>query len=315
MNLRFSRSSLNLIIFTCIILIGWASIDANVDKQRTEDSVNAEIIDLPALSELQQQSWSSHEGIQVIWQTRLDTDFQIRIRGQVPKKKSKVAANNSLDSGLISWQQDYWQWDINIGEDFELGLTKLSQQINEFPSSLKGQPATIILQGPWSADIARLSSARLIKSLELKPLISFAVATNKEHPIHTCPWQPVSAQYWLQDQIASTHQSQANIDTKQWLMHDWPDLAPLNEQSLHIWKQTFVQQWQLNWQNPATQFDILTDLAYYRLPQNYLLEGYWGINALDVKQLEQYLNQCQIQKSISESAEHLGSILHGEKEK
>jgi hypothetical protein len=308
MNLRFSRSSLNLIIFICIILIGWASIDANIDKQRSQDSLTAEAIDLPALSELHRQSWSSHEGIQVIWQTRLDTDFQIRVRGQLPEQGSMETTINShlIDSGFISWQQDHWQWDINMGNDFELGLKKLSQQINDFPSPLKGQPGTIILQGPWSADIARLISARLIKSLILKPLNSFADSStmNKTErasaEIYLCPWQPVSAQYWLQDQLSSAHQSRANIDAKQWLVSPWPKLPPINEQSLRIWKQTFVQQWLLNWQNPATQFDILSDLAYYRLPQNYLLQGYWGINTLDVEQLDLYLSQCQIQESILE---------------
>jgi hypothetical protein len=226
MNLRFSRSSLNLIIFTCIILIGWASIDANIDKQRSEDSLKTEVIDLPPLSELHQQTWSSLEGIQVIWQTRLDTDFRIRIRGQLPGQESiETTLNNRLiDSGFISWQQDHWQWDINMGEDLELGLKKLSQQINNFPPPLKGQPATIMLQGPWGADIARLISARLIKSLTLKPLNSFADSSkmnraelNKTESastaIYLCPWQPVSAQYWLQDQLSSAHQSRANIDT------------------------------------------------------------------------------------------------------
>jgi hypothetical protein len=305
MKLRFSRSSLNLIIFICIILIGWASIDANIDKQRPGGSLKTEAIDLPALSELHPQSWSSHEGIQVIWQTRLDTDFQIRVRGQLPEQGSIETTIDShlIDSGFISWQPGHWQWDINMDDDFELGLKKLSQQINDFPSPLKGQPGTIILQGPWSADIARLISARLIKSLTLKPLNSFAdssAMSKKEMPsaeIYLCPWQPVSAQYWLQDQLKSAYQSRANIDTKQWLVSPWPKLPPINEQSLRIWKQTFVQQWQLNWQNPATQFDILSDLAYYRLPQNYLLAGYWGINALDVEQLDLYLSQCQIQET------------------
>jgi hypothetical protein len=59
MKLRFSRSTLNLIIFTCIILIGWASID----KNRTDDAPKTEIIELPPLTELQHQSWFSHEGI------------------------------------------------------------------------------------------------------------------------------------------------------------------------------------------------------------------------------------------------------------
>lgn len=295
MKLRFSRSTLNLIIFTCIILIGWASID----KNREDEPTKTEMIELPPLTELQHQSWFSHEGIQVIWQTRLDTDFQIRIRAAVGNGHSKSQLKAQADSSLFSWQQDYWQWDFSLGDQFELGLPSLNQQLNNFPAQLKGQPATIILQGPWSDDIARLTSARLIKSLSLKPLGSMvndspAESQNENHTnTYTCPWQPVSAQFWLQDQLTQAKQSHPNIETKQWFVSAWPTPAPINEPSLRIWKQTFVQQWQLNWQNSVTQFDILSDLAYYRLPQNYLLEGYWGINALEVAQLETYLSQCQ----------------------
>ena len=296
MKLRFSRSSLNLIIFACIILIGWASID----KNRTVEVSTTPKIDLPLLNELKQQSWSSYEGVQVIWQTRLDTDFQIRIRSQ----RQSAPTNSDVGSTLISWQKDYWQWDINLGQDFELGLPKLSKSISDFPAQLKGQPAVIILQGPWSADIARLTSARLIKSLQLKPLQSMSlVDTSTSKQLNTCPWQPVSAQYWLQDQLSNTNQSRADINNKHWLISDWPSLPPINEDSLYAWKQTFVQQWQLNWQDPTTQFDILADLAYYRLPQNYLLQGYWGINALDVKQLEDYLAQCSLSVQASEQIE------------
>jgi len=305
MKLRFSRSSLNIIIFICIILVGWASID----KNRTADANTIQTIDLLPLGELKDQVWTSHEGIKVVWQTRLDTDFQIRIRGHRQVEVSSVPANNDINSTLISWQDDYWQWDINMGTDFELGLSKLSQRINDFPPSLKGQPVAIILQGPWGADIARLTSARMIKSLGLKPLeTSTQVAiqnTDSQTAIssHSCPWQPVSAQYWLQDQLSNANQSRANINKKQWRVSHWPTLAPINENSLYAWKQTFVQQWQLNWQDPATQFDILADLAYYRLPQNYLLQGYWGINALDVKQLENYLSQCQAAEQTLHASE------------
>jgi hypothetical protein len=314
MKLRFSRSSLNLIIFICIILIGWASIEANDKKKRTIDPLAAQTIDLAELSPLKQQTWSSHEGVEVIWQTRLDTDFQIRVRGQ----RDNGAVSQPFETFLISWQDDYWQWDINLGGDFELGLPKLSQLIHDFPAPLKSQPATIILQGPWSAGIARLTSARLIKSLELKPLALHTKTNTKMNltnhaaaKIYSCPWQPVSAQYWLQDQLGNSQQSRPDILNKQWRVSPWPKLAPISEQSLRIWKQTFVQQWHLNWQIPATQFDMLADLAYYRLPQNYLLAGYWGINALDVTQLETYLAQCL----MSEQAEHLGSITHGEEKK
>lgn len=292
MNLRFSRTSLNLIIFTCIILIGWASID----KNRQVEAPKTELIELPPLTELQQQSWVSREGIKVIWQARLDTDFQIRIRGTRSKKHSEAHFHSHTDTSSFNWQQDYWQWDFNLGKQFESGLPALSQQLNNFPAQLKNQPATIILQGPWSNDIARLTSARIIKSLNLNALESptnTIPSTTSQDETYTCPWQPVSAQFWLQDQLTNAKQSQPNIETKQWFVSVWPTLAPISAASLRIWKQTFVQQWLLNWQNAATQFDILSDLAYYRLPQNYLLEGYWGINALNVAQLETYLSQCQ----------------------
>ena len=76
MKLRFSRSSLNLIIFTCIILIGWASIDANINKQHTEDSRKTEIIVLPALSELQQRAASDNNGLQQQAASMLEQAFQ-----------------------------------------------------------------------------------------------------------------------------------------------------------------------------------------------------------------------------------------------
>ena len=295
MKLRFSRSTLNLIIFTCIILIGWASID----KNRNDEAEKTEMIELPPLTELQHQSWFRHAGIKVVWQTRIDTDFLIRVRGAGKYDISKIPLNSSL----FSLQQGYWQWDFSLGDQFEQGLPSLSQQLNNFPNHLKGQPAAIILQGPWSGDIARLTSARLIKSLDLQSLdlernTSQSIEPNIKNidasETHACPWQPVSAQFWLQDQLTHAKLSQPNIVTKQWIVSAWPTLAPINEASLRIWKQTFVQQWQLNWQNAATQFDILSDLAYYRLPQNYLLEGYWGINELGVAQLEAYLSQCQL---------------------
>jgi hypothetical protein len=299
MKLRFSRSSLNLIIFACIILIGWASIDKNHSPEQAS-------ITLPPLGELQVKTWSSHEDIRVVWHTRLDTPFNIRIRGDAHNLPSSKVEAISTSELAISWQADYWQWDIELGDDFELGLPHLSQQLNTFPSSLKNQPATIILQGPWSGGIARLTSARIINSLKLKPL---SHANTRSANQYACPWQPVSAQFWLQDQLSSLNNSRADIDNKVWKLSHWPTLAAINEQSLQVWKHTFVQQWQLDWRNPVTQFDMLADLAYYRLPKNYLLQGYWGINALDVSQLEDYLAQCLASRQKIQVAQH------GEKEK
>lgn len=296
MNLRFSRSSLNLIIFACIILIGWASIDKNRthSTELTQASEQQAITDitLPALTELQYKTWSSREGVDVVWQTRLDTHFRIRLRGQL---NAKQPINNISDpKNTINWHPHYWQWDISLGADFEQGLPTLATKLKDFPVGLKQANAVIILQGPWGNDIAKLTSARIIKSLNLQPLEDDlrASPTKETDKAVICPWQPVSAQFWLRDQLLDKHQSQPSNKNKHWYIDKWPQLPAITPSSLQIWKHTFVQQWQSSWPNSTMQFDILADLAYYRLPQNYLLQGYWGINALNVRQLEEYLAQC-----------------------
>lgn len=288
MKLRFSRSSLNVIIFTCIILIGWASIDKkrDVDDSASSAHTASRILDLPQLEPLNQQSWTSQEGIHIIWQSRLDTDYLIRVRG---RRASDIAAVNNHN---ISWQPDYWQWEINLGSDFESGLQVFRQQVKNFPIALQGQAASIILQGPWSPDIARLTSARLIKDLHLKPL-SHAKQIASRQDRHDCPWQPVSAQFWLQDQLPHRNQSQPNMANKTWELQQFPKLSPITAAAIHSWKQVFIQQWQTNWPKPQKQFDMLSDLAYYRLPANYLLQGYWQINELTPAALEHYLAQCR----------------------
>ena len=298
MNLRFSRSSLNLIIFACIILIGWASIDNNRSKN-TIPELSSELapvanIALPVLAELQYQTWSSREDVEVFWQTRLDTNFHIRVRSQL---HSEQASSNIKDAAsLINWQPHYWQWDIDLGTDFEQGLSLLSDQLKKFPNEFKKTGATLILQGPWGNDIAKLTAARIIKSLDLRSLNDDVFPLIRHSPntvsAKICPWQPVSAQFWLQDQLSNKHSNRPDSQKKHWYLSEWPQLPIITPSSLQVWKQTFIQQWRSNWQNPAMQFDMLADLAYYRLPQNYLLQGYWGINALNVKQLEDYLAQC-----------------------
>lgn len=288
MKLRFSRSSLNVIIFTCIILIGWASIDKkrDVDDSASPAHTASRILELPQLEPLHQQSWTSQEGIHIIWQSRLDTDYLIRVRG---RRASDIAAVNNHH---ISWQPDYWQWEINLGADFESGLQVFRQQVKDFPTALKGQAASIILQGPWSTGIARLTSARLIKDLHLKPLSHTQQIASRKDRLY-CPWQPVSAQFWLQDQLLHRNQSQPNMATKTWQLQQLPKLSPITAAAIHSWKQVFIQQWQANWPKPQKQFDMLSDLAYYRLPANYLLQGYWQINELTPAALEHYLAQCR----------------------
>lgn len=291
MNLRFSRSSLNLIIFACIILIGWASIEKNRSLEAVDQPELAQKIELPKLTDLNYGFWTSQENIRVFWQSRLDTDFQIRVRGEYP---SHIQQSRISDAASIDWQPGYWQWDLNLGANFETGIASLSNHLKSFPNDLKHQKAVLIMQGPWSKDIAKLTGAKIITSLQLKSKDDSTILKGDiTSSTRLCPWQPVSAQFWLQDQLANKNLSQPDMKQKHWKITQWPQLPSITPTSLRIWKQTFVKQWQLNWQNPSMQFDILADLAYYRLPQNYLLQGYWGIDNLDTAQLEAYLSQCK----------------------
>jgi hypothetical protein len=289
MKLRFSRSTLNLIIFTCIILIGWASID----KNRQKDNLNSAFplrqsyaeIELKPLDSLNLQAWTSQEGVSVAWQSRLDTDFLIRVRAK------RANSLPSIDNNHINWQPNYWQWEINLGSDLEAGLLQLHEQLQKFPAALKNQQGSIVLQGPWSATMARLTSARIIKDLSLLELTD--LGSDQQNKTHYCPWQPVTAQFWLQDQLTKPSLSQPHMDKKAWGVDQLPEFSDITASSLESWKQVFIQQWQADWIKPKMQFDMLSDLAYYRLPANYLLQGYWQVNELTPAVLEEYLTQCR----------------------
>ena len=80
---------------------------------------------------------------------------------------------------------------------------------------------------------------------------------------------------------------------KVWQIDHLPQFSNITPAALTAWKTTFIQQWRTNWIKPQKQFDMLSDLAYYRLPANYLLQGYWQINELTPAVLEEYLAQCR----------------------
>ena len=152
----------------------------------------------------------------------------------------------------------------------------------------RSQAATVVMQGPWSANIAQLTSARIIKDLALSAL------PNEQNSLaYHCPWQPVAAQFWLQDQLLQANLSQPSMLQKVWQIDQLPNFSQITQSSLTAWKTTFISQWQSDWGNPQKQFDMLSDLAYYRLPANYLLQGYWQINELTPAVLEDYLAQCR----------------------
>ena len=300
----FSRSSLHIIILACIGVIAWISI-----HQGREPAGEHEIdLELTPLSALHHQHWRSQEGVDVYWQSRLDSVYRLRLLGR---------QSSDLDGPLrpdeIGPSSGRWQWQLDLGAELKTGLVQLKQALAEH-GELTGRGALIILQGPWSAELARITAARVITDLKLRPLpIGERLRPVMKRDVQSwqCPWQPVSARYWLADQLSQYAQWVPLTLQRRWRLsvttadvEHWPQL-PQDEGSLGIWKRAFINRWQQSWDTPVRQFDMLTELAYYRLPNNYLSQGYWGINRLDLAELNDYLNACQ--SSSTANPPHLES--------
>ena len=84
-----------------------------------------------------------------------------------------------------------------------------------------------------------------------------------------------------------------NVSTKSW---DFSIVAQLPEspsaKNLNNWKQNYLSTTLAHYQDQGNQFDILSQLAYYRLPSSYLDQGYLRINELTTESLALYLSQC-----------------------
>ena len=279
--MRFSRSSLNAIMLGCIAIIAWISIN-EADKPAEP------LLDVTQLPALQFSHWLSDEGILSVWQYA-DDDFHLRIQLQRPD-------NGQSSKGLPPQSYD-WRLSnksaapLTPDDVLKQALTWL-EQTKQSLSANDGQYGAINIRGPWPDNIMRILSARIIKKLKLNTnnqYRSFALAQSTRQ----CPWQPVSAAIWLEQQLPLGQSAQPDVNRQQWTFElpqlpATPDAGILNQ-----WKSNYLQQTQQRTTNADIQFDILSRVAYYRLPPEYLDQAYSGINELTTDSLTLYLSQCQ----------------------
>lgn len=265
--MRFSRTSLNGLILGCIAIIAWISInEGNREKEP--------IIDVPALPQWQFEHWLSDEGVLSTWQY-VEGDFRIRVMLQEAQQLKPISLEFSQPAGTAL-------------DQVILNLQPWLMSLKLEPSNHNPRYGGISLQGTMPNNIARLISAKIINELTLSGRI-----TPIAQGLGSCPWQPVSAALWLQQQMPLGQEFLPNVSTKSW---DFSITAQLPEspsaKNLNNWKQNYLSTTLAHYQDQGNQFDILSQLAYYRLPSSYLDQGYLRINELTTESLALYLSQC-----------------------
>jgi len=283
--MRFSRSSLNAIMLGCIAIIAWISIN-EADKPAEP------LLDVPPLPALQFSHWLSDEGILSVWQYA-DDDYHLRIQLQ---RSGNEQSSKSLPPQSYDWRlSNNFEAPLTPDEVLKQALIWLQETKQSLPAN-EGQYGAINIRGPWPDTIMRILSARIIKELKLNTnnqYRSSALAQSTQSFTRSCPWQPVSAAIWLEQQLPLGQSAQPDVNQQQWAF-EFPKLPAIPDASiLNQWKSNYLQQTQQRTTNADIQFDILSRVAYYRLPSEYLDQAYSGINELTTDSLALYLSQCQ----------------------
>lgn len=134
--MRFSRRSLNIIIFCCLGIISWIHLG-----QSDIETEPLEPLNLPPLGSQPWQSWQSREGLTSYWQQKSSEKGQVRI---------------ALSQRQINWTLPAQNWDAALRE-----------QVSNAGLPAQTEASAILLHGPWSALEMQAISAYLIKHLAL----------------------------------------------------------------------------------------------------------------------------------------------------
>lgn len=165
--MRFSRRTLNIIIFCCLGIISW------IHLGKTDPELEPlEPLKLATLSEANWQNWLSQEGIPGYWQQISADQGNVRI----------LLADQQID-----WHLPAQEWS-----------DELQQHIT---TAGKPKPDTIaiLIQGPWAEIEMQAIAAYLIKQLQLQKPESVAIPESQPALGH-CEQTYVAGSRWFRNQ-------------------------------------------------------------------------------------------------------------------
>lgn len=167
--MRFSRRTLNIIIFCCLGIISWIHLGKTDPEQEP-----LERLELATLAQTTWQSWLSQEGITGYWQQVSSDRGSVRIL---------------LADRQINWLLSANNW----SDELKLHISTLN--------SPKPDTTAILLQGPWAEIEMQAIAAYLIKQLQLqKP----ASEPENQSAFGYCEQTYIAGSRWFRDQWSAS---------------------------------------------------------------------------------------------------------------
>lgn len=240
--MRFRRPTLVGIMLMCLLIISWIHL-ANHE---------ADDIPLPPLAqapwpESLWQTWQSHEGVTVHWQSRAHatgTLYWLHPKHAAPSFIATLDSNASVSSLL----------------------DQIAPRTVDIADA--AQPAILLIHGPWSATDMHTLAAIVIHQWRLQP---WPASTARPHPAlaHCISTHPSAAFWWAEQQALTWYQqSQLNIDAVL-TQHALP-----NRTEWQAWRSQQSRKWYQLALSDDGQIDIQANLAYHQLPYRLLAQWY-----------------------------------------
>lgn len=165
--MRFSRRTLNIIIFCCLGIISWIHLGGTDPEIEPLEPLN-----LPALNTSHWQSWQSREGVRSYHQQVSAEQGQLRL---------------IMQDKQINWSLPAQDWS-----------QALQQHLAEITTTQPLSAQTLLLQGPWSEQEMQLISAYLIDQMALS-------ATGKPSMhLSQCEQRHPAGSLWFRQHWSST---------------------------------------------------------------------------------------------------------------
>lgn len=261
--MRFRRPTLVAIMLICLAVISWIHLSDH----------EADDIPLPPLTqapwpESLWQTWQSHEGITVYWQSRALPTGQIHL--VTPERATpQLIATLNKDSAVP-----------------EL-LSQLNPATAEI--AIHKQASLLLIHGPWSASDMQTLAAIVIHQWQLKPWprstthIAPGIAPDFAQCIAT---HRSAAAWWAEQQGLSWYQ-QTQLDIETVLAQS----SRPNRAEWQAWRSQQSRSWYQRALADEGQVDIQSNLAYHQLPYHLLALWYDDLARSQVQQVVDF-QQC-----------------------
>lgn len=265
MAMRFRRPTLVAIMLVCLLVISWIHLGDH----------DADDIPLPPLQqapwpESTWQSWQSHEGVMVYWQSRAQPTGQIHLVTPEQAQPQRIATLNK-----------------------DSAVPELLSQLNPATAqvAIHDQASLLLIHGPWNATDMHTLAAIVIHQWQLKPWPSSTthIAPGIAPDLAQCIATHRSAAAWWAEQQGLSWYQHAQLDRSAVMTHQ---TLP-NRAEWQAWRSQQSREWYQRALSDDGQVDIQANLAYHRLSYRQLAQWYDDLARSQAQQVVDF-QQCLV---------------------